>query len=369
MAANWHYAKGGEKHGPITSAQLKEMAVNGQLSPDDLVWREDMKEWRKASTVKGLLPEQVSTTSPPPPPPSSKIDKTDEVAIWERPAILALLIVCCFPVGLILVWKNARMTTKEKGLWTAACGGVIALLFLFNTFMTQGVEKDLARANTLWTEGKQPEAVALYRTVLNNRDMYIPDDQKPVVYGRVIDHLAQQGEDEEARKLIEKLQRYAKDVIPLVDSSEGKRLLAKLKEEGRQTTSGKNRAETFMGQIEQMGGTPTKQYDQRASQFLTKSNLGIDDGVSRTYYEIHFACSYDKWVDVFGKPTQVRTGPNQNRGMAHVWQHSYKGQTVHVSGALKTGLHFTPMIQTNELKPDSYPPSSWQVIVHAVSVE
>ncbi|MEZ5941409.1 MAG: DUF4339 domain-containing protein, partial [Planctomycetaceae bacterium] len=149
MAANWHYAKGGEKHGPITSAQLKELAAKGQLSPDDLVWREDMKEWRKASTVKGLFPEQASTTSPPPPPPSSKNGKTDEVAIWERPAILALLIVCCFPVGLILVWKNARMTTKEKGLWTVACGGVIALLFLFNTFMTQGVEKDLARANTL----------------------------------------------------------------------------------------------------------------------------------------------------------------------------------------------------------------------------
>ena len=57
MAANWHYAKGGEKHGPIRAAQLKELATKGQLSPDDLVWREDMTEWRKASTVKGLFPD------------------------------------------------------------------------------------------------------------------------------------------------------------------------------------------------------------------------------------------------------------------------------------------------------------------------
>lgn len=56
MSNNWHYAKGGEKHGPITAAQLKELVTTGQLAPDDLVWCEDMKEWRKASTVKGCSP-------------------------------------------------------------------------------------------------------------------------------------------------------------------------------------------------------------------------------------------------------------------------------------------------------------------------
>ena len=63
MTASWHYAKGGTKHGPITAAQLKELANTGQLSPDDLVWREDMKEWRKASTVKGLFSEQAPVPS------------------------------------------------------------------------------------------------------------------------------------------------------------------------------------------------------------------------------------------------------------------------------------------------------------------
>lgn len=90
MATNWHYAKGGEKHGPITAAQLKELASTGQLHPDDLVWREDMKEWRKASTVKGLFSEHASASSPPPPPPPIKPNSTGELPIWERPVILVL---------------------------------------------------------------------------------------------------------------------------------------------------------------------------------------------------------------------------------------------------------------------------------------
>lgn len=63
--SNWHYARGGEKDGPITMEQLKELATTGQLSPDDLVWREDMKDWRKASTVKGLFPEATPSVMTP----------------------------------------------------------------------------------------------------------------------------------------------------------------------------------------------------------------------------------------------------------------------------------------------------------------
>lgn len=75
MSHNWYYARGGEKHGPISSTELKQLATEGQLSPDDLVWREDMKDWKKASSVKGLFPEPSTppetppaTPTPPPPP-------------------------------------------------------------------------------------------------------------------------------------------------------------------------------------------------------------------------------------------------------------------------------------------------------------
>lgn len=132
MAANWHYATGGEKHGPITAAQLKELATTGKLSPDDLVWREDMTEWRKASTVKGLLPEQPTAAAPKPPQPealSQGLTGTS-VPLWEHPVILVLLVTCCFPVGLFLLWRSPRIATKYKAIGTGAVVGLMMIGFL-----------------------------------------------------------------------------------------------------------------------------------------------------------------------------------------------------------------------------------------------
>jgi RNA polymerase subunit RPABC4/transcription elongation factor Spt4 len=60
----WHYSKGDEKRGPISSADLKQLAASEELSPDDLVWKQDWPEWRPASSIKGLFVR----SSPPPPP-------------------------------------------------------------------------------------------------------------------------------------------------------------------------------------------------------------------------------------------------------------------------------------------------------------
>lgn len=54
--ADWYYARDGQQQGPITSAQLRQMAAAGQLQPDDLVFREGSKDWVAASTVAGLFP-------------------------------------------------------------------------------------------------------------------------------------------------------------------------------------------------------------------------------------------------------------------------------------------------------------------------
>ena len=132
MAANWHYATGGEKHGPITAAQLKKLATTGQWSPDDLVWREDMTEWRKASTVIGLFPDQpTAAVEKPPHPKAGKHDAAGEsVPLWERPVILVLLVTCCFPVGLFLLWRNPRIATKYKAIGTGAFVGIALIGFM-----------------------------------------------------------------------------------------------------------------------------------------------------------------------------------------------------------------------------------------------
>jgi len=64
MSQEWWYATGDQKHGPITSEQLKTLARSGELMPSDLVWTEGMTDWRQASSVKGLMPPKES--APPP---------------------------------------------------------------------------------------------------------------------------------------------------------------------------------------------------------------------------------------------------------------------------------------------------------------
>ena len=53
--ADWFFSKDGQQQGPVTAADLKQMAASGQLRPDDLVWKEGMAQWAKASQLKGVF--------------------------------------------------------------------------------------------------------------------------------------------------------------------------------------------------------------------------------------------------------------------------------------------------------------------------
>src|SRR5438477_6696674 len=53
--AEWHYSRGNEQHGPVSSAQLKQMATAGQLQPTDLIWKDGMPGWVASGKIKGLF--------------------------------------------------------------------------------------------------------------------------------------------------------------------------------------------------------------------------------------------------------------------------------------------------------------------------
>lgn len=67
MANQWYYNRDGEKNGPIGDSDLRRMAADGVLKPDDQIWKEGMAEWRKAGAVKGLFPQSPPTSPPPVP--------------------------------------------------------------------------------------------------------------------------------------------------------------------------------------------------------------------------------------------------------------------------------------------------------------
>lgn len=55
MPDSWYVAIKGQRQGPLSPAQLKQMASAGLLGPADLLWKEGMSEWIRCDTVKGLL--------------------------------------------------------------------------------------------------------------------------------------------------------------------------------------------------------------------------------------------------------------------------------------------------------------------------
>jgi hypothetical protein len=54
--ADWWYTKNGERQGPVSSSQLRQLAQSGDLLPTDMVFKEGGSEWKLASTVSNLFP-------------------------------------------------------------------------------------------------------------------------------------------------------------------------------------------------------------------------------------------------------------------------------------------------------------------------
>jgi len=60
MIDDWHFTRNKERQGPVAFAKLKEMAHEGWLDRDDLVWHSGLKEWTPAAQVQGLFGTSVS---------------------------------------------------------------------------------------------------------------------------------------------------------------------------------------------------------------------------------------------------------------------------------------------------------------------
>jgi TM2 domain-containing membrane protein YozV len=64
MSQDWYYAVNNQQYGPVSEAELRDLAERGKLSPRDLVWKEGMPQWVAADSVRGLLPEPAPRREP-----------------------------------------------------------------------------------------------------------------------------------------------------------------------------------------------------------------------------------------------------------------------------------------------------------------
>ena len=59
MTDDWHFTRNKERQGPVPFARLQEMATEGWLTRDDLVWHSGLKGWTAAAQVQGLFSTSV----------------------------------------------------------------------------------------------------------------------------------------------------------------------------------------------------------------------------------------------------------------------------------------------------------------------
>src|SRR5260370_21794448 len=82
MPDQWYYANEQEKLGPFSSAQLKELALIGQLAPTHTVWKEGVERGVLAAKVKNLF---AVTQSQPLPAEPAQADKPVPAPAIESP--------------------------------------------------------------------------------------------------------------------------------------------------------------------------------------------------------------------------------------------------------------------------------------------
>jgi hypothetical protein len=55
MADEWYYTIQGQQMGPVSTAELRQLAAQQRLQPTDLVWKEGMPKWVPAANTQGLF--------------------------------------------------------------------------------------------------------------------------------------------------------------------------------------------------------------------------------------------------------------------------------------------------------------------------
>src|SRR6266516_4365354 len=60
MPEMWFYTTQGKQMDPVSMKELKRLVGEGVLKPTDMVWKDGMARWIRASSMKELFPDPIS---------------------------------------------------------------------------------------------------------------------------------------------------------------------------------------------------------------------------------------------------------------------------------------------------------------------
>jgi hypothetical protein len=247
----------------------------------------------------------------------------EKAPLWQRLPVAAFLTLCCFPVGLYLLWHNPRISRRTKLIR----GGGFSAVLLFAIIMAQmtaaKAREELAAAHQLWSLGDQQAAISKYRTLVNDSLSIIPESDRSLVLGRVIDFDAESGNTLSVESLLKLAED--KNIVPSVSSEKARsiqetwladqRRLAQQKAEAERERMVKDTVQQASPDSNSAQPTeaPLRRYDRPAENVyrftLPKKSQYTDD----EFQALNLTGATPKQVlEHFGKPDRVHKKQSYN---------------------------------------------------------
>jgi hypothetical protein len=108
----WYYTLDGQRRGPVSTEELKDLAASGVLNPTELVWKEGMADWSEAGATGGLFADGAAAPARLPKKRERSAEDHDDYAdddYYDRP-------------------RGPKAKALSTGTWVAIIGGVVGAL-------------------------------------------------------------------------------------------------------------------------------------------------------------------------------------------------------------------------------------------------
>jgi hypothetical protein len=88
MADLWYYTNEGRQMEPVSTAEIQQLARRGLLKPTDMVWRDGMPRWVRASAAPEIFAASAASFEKASTPAAAKRNPMDESAPVLEPLVL-----------------------------------------------------------------------------------------------------------------------------------------------------------------------------------------------------------------------------------------------------------------------------------------
>lgn len=117
MSEQWYVYKDQKQQGPYSFKQLTEQINSGEVTPEDLVWKEGMADWVKAELVEGLIPKKASA---PLPSGTAPVKPKKKKSAFKIAAIIGGSVVVLLIVIIMLVMSGVRSMLRSSEVYAQA---------------------------------------------------------------------------------------------------------------------------------------------------------------------------------------------------------------------------------------------------------